>query len=486
MAMIHFIKYRIKFILLFWIAIWLSVTINSTAQTADKNTSPGLKISTFDVNATPPIGTQLTYDPMINSSDLSLRAKGVVLTGAGKPIVMCAIDWIGIANESQDLFKRSLADAAKTIPERVVIHTVHQHDAPISDLTAEKILNDHQIPVGAFDSSFTKELVVSIQQSIRNSLENAEVITDIGLGEAPVYQVASNRRVNKKDGKIISMRGSSSRDPALRDLPEGLIDPDVSLLSFWNKDKPLAVLSFYATHPQSYYLTKIANPDFPGIARHLRQLAIPDALHVHFAGAGGNIAAGKYNDGSHENRLILAERMADGMKRAWENTVKQKVEVKNVQWITVPLFLPYNPEVAKIEGQINKMNERLLTNNLGRLGWFKRRLEGKSIEAACLVVSDARILFMPGELFVEYQLAAKSMASDKFVAMAAYGDYGPFYIGTKEAYSEGGYEIESSPVTADSEEYILNAIHTLLKKADNCNGILKYADNKGNCNDILR
>jgi hypothetical protein len=25
--------------------------------------------------------------------------------------------------------------------------------------------------------------------------------------------------------------------------------------------------------------------------------------------------------------------------------------------------------------------------------------------------------------------------------MAAYGDYGPFYIGTKQAYEQGGYEI---------------------------------------------
>ena len=31
---------------------------------------------------------------------------------------------------------------------------------------------------------------------------------------------------------------------------------------------------------------------------------------------------------------------------------------------------------------------------------------------------------MPGELFVEYQLAAQQMRPNDFVAMAAYGDYG--------------------------------------------------------------
>ncbi|WP_080905363.1 hypothetical protein [Parabacteroides sp. Marseille-P3160] len=426
-----------------------------------------LKISVFDVNATPPVGSQLTYDQMRNSGDLSLRAKGIVLLGMEKPIVLCAIDWIGIANESQDSFKVALAEAAGTIPERVVVHTVHQHDAPICDFTAEKILKEHNLPTGCFDGTFARQLIKCIQEEIRLSILQADTITDIGMGRAQVYKVASNRRINIRYGKIISMRGSSEHDSVVRSMSEGVIDPEISLLSFWNKDKPLAVLSFYATHPQSYYLTKVANPDFPGIARYMRQLSVPDALHIHFNGAGGNIAAGKYNDGSHENRLILSERLVDGMKRAWESTKKCKVKAKDVCWVTERLYLPYNPEVSEIEKTICNMNGRLLANSLGRLGWYKRRMAGKYVEASCLAINDARLLFMPGELFVEYQLAAKSMNPDKFIAMAAYGDYGPFYIGTKRAYSEGGYEIESSPVTADAEEYILNAIHTLLNKSNN-------------------
>ena len=39
---------------------------------------------------------------------------------------------------------------------------------------------------------------------------------------------------------------------------------------------------------------------------------MPEALHVHFNGAGGNIGAGKWNDGATENRLVLADRLAAG------------------------------------------------------------------------------------------------------------------------------------------------------------------------------
>ncbi|HBK32226.1 MAG TPA: hypothetical protein DDZ96_00055 [Porphyromonadaceae bacterium] len=426
-----------------------------------------LKIGTFDVDATPPVGNDLAYDPMTASWDFSLRARGIVLIGAGKPIVLCAIDWIGIANESQDVFKQSLALAAGTTPGRVAVHTVHQHDAPICDFTSEKILKKNHLPVGCFDGTFARILIKNIQQAISNTLKNLQAVTAVGFGKAPVYEVASNRRIDMVNGKIRTMRGSSCDDPSLRAKPEGLIDPEVSVLSFWNKEKPVAVLSFYATHPQSYYRTGIANPDFPGIARCMRQLAVPDALHIHFNGAGGNIAAGKYNDGSRINRLVLAERMADGMKRAWDHTIKASVSSKNIQWATQPVLLPVNSKTAGIEKEMFKQTGPYLTNNMGRLGWYKRALEGKTIDMNCLAINDnIRVFFVPGELFIEYQLNTKAMAPDKFVAMAAYGDYGPFYIGTKQAYQEGGYEIESSPVTEEAEKVILDTIHSLYRQTE--------------------
>lgn len=420
-------------------------------------------LSVFDIDATPPVGSWLAYDPMEKSWDLSLRARGIVLSGMEKPIVLCAIDWIGISNDSQDAFKQALADAAKTDPEYVVVHTIHQHDAPICDFTAEAILQEEGIDPVSFNGDFARDLLLKLKTEVARSLTNRQPVTHISTGSAPVYQVASNRRIINKDGTMEVMRATACKDSVLRAKPEGLIDPEVSLIAFWNSEQPLAVLSFYACHPQSYYLTKTANPDFPGVARFYRQLAVPEALHVHFNGAGGNIGAGKYNDGSPENRMILAERLADGMERAWRNRVHIPVSADDIQWKTEPVALPVVPEAKeKIESEMKIQNMRYRTNNLGRLGWIKRREAGKTIDIACLAVGPARALFMPGELFVEYQLAAKAFRKDLFVTMAAYGDYGPFYIGTKEAYTQGGYEITSSPVTADAEDILMNAIRKLL------------------------
>jgi hypothetical protein len=78
------------------------------------------------------------------------------------------------------------------------------------------------------------------------------------------------------------------------------------------------------------------------------------------------------------------------------------------------------------------------------------------------------MLSLPGELFVEYQLAAKQMRPDLHVMMAAYGDYGPGYIGTSAAYSEGGYETAagSSSVGPEAEVVLMTAMESLLKETE--------------------
>src|SRR5207244_1897512 len=83
-----------------------------------------LRVATFDVDATPPIGSMMAYDPVTNRWDLGLRARGIVVLGAGEPIVLCAFDWIGMANEGHDAFKAALARAAGTLLRRVTVHTL--------------------------------------------------------------------------------------------------------------------------------------------------------------------------------------------------------------------------------------------------------------------------------------------------------------------------------------------------------------------------
>jgi hypothetical protein len=439
------------------------------APSSDPPPSPSLalRVATFDVDATPPVGSLMAYDPVTNHWELGLRARGIVLLGAGEPIVLCAVDWIGIANEGHDAFRGALARAAVTSPRRVAVHALHQHDAPDCDFSAERILNEAGVDPRQFEGRFQRQVIADLERAVRESLPRAQPLTHLGLGEARVDQVASNRRILGLDGKVRATRWTATKDPAIRAEPEGTIDPILSLVSLWNGERPVAVLSYYATHPQSYYRTGLPNPDFPGLARFLRQLAVPSALHVHFTGAGGNIGAGKYNDGSPENRLVLAERLADGMRRAWESTKRQPISAADVSWTVESVALPPAKHLtaAKLESDLKERAGALVAaGGASRLAWLRRCQAGHELEVQCLRLGRARILHLPGELFVEYQLAAKAMRPDLFVALAAYGDYAPWYIGTDVAYSQGGYETgpDASNVAPEVEAVLMAAIRKLL------------------------
>ncbi len=101
-----------------------------------------------------------------------------------------------------------------------------------------------------------------------------------------------------------------------------------------------------------------------------------------------------------------------------------------------------------------------------KLVWLLRCQSGDTIDVSCLRLGKARVLHMPGELFVEYQLAAQQLCPDLFVAMAAYGDYAPGYIGTEIAYGQGGYETSprASQVAPGVERVLMEAVRELLQR----------------------
>jgi hypothetical protein len=425
-----------------------------------------LKVGVFAVDASPPVGSPLAYDPTKGVVH-PLSCRGVVLIGEGPPVVLCAVDWIGIASDGQVEFRRALADAAGTDPGRVAVHTLHQHDAPFCDFSTDRVLAAHGINREITDAPFDRDVIARAAAAVRVATRGVRAVSHLGLGEAEVEKVASNRRVLGPDGKVQYVRYTACKDPELRAKPVGTIDPLLKMISLWDGAAPVVVLTYYATHPQSYYRTGLANPDFPGIARDQRQAAT-GIVHVHFDGAGGNIGAGKWNDGSPENRQILADRVAAGMAKAWAATVKTPIKGTDMAWESVPVALPPAPhlDLARLEAAVSDTKKPARERSVAatELVWLRRCLKGDTIDIACLHLGKARVLHMPGELFVEYQLAAQKLRPDLFVAMAAYGDYAPGYIGTEISYPQGGYETgpHASLVAPGVERVLLDAITRLL------------------------
>lgn len=446
------------------------LVLATSLSTSSAHAAQPLLIAVFQADVTPPLGSPLcngNVPPTLKVVD-PLSARGLVLTGAGKPIVLCAVDWVGIGNSGYAAWRSALGEAAGTSADRVALHAVHQHDAPGCDFAVEAILARHGLSGQAFEPDSAREAIARTAAAIREAVEDPVHVTHIGLGEAVVDRIASNRRVLGPDGNVSFFRRSFCTEPAGIEAPEGLIDPHLRLINFWNADRPVASLTFYACHPQSFYGRGAVSADVAGLARGLREATLPNVAHIHFAGASGNVAAGKYNDGSPGRRFELAGRLADAMARAREAAKKKPVSAEEVRWIVHPICFP--PRAGSSEEQFRRklddpkipMAERVRAAR--DLAWLRRAEQRETIDLTCLRIGKAFILGLPGEPFVEYQLAAVKTRPDALVCMAGYGDFGPGYIGTAIAYQEGGYETgPPSRVGPDAEPALLEAISQLLK-----------------------
>ncbi|GLU52818.1 hypothetical protein [Dyadobacter frigoris] len=429
-----------------------------------------IRVGVFNVDATPPVGSPVAYAIARSVTD-PLSARGIVILSDQKPIVLCAVDWIGISNEGQDVWRKQLAQAANTTIDRVSVHVLHQHDGVRCDFTIEKILEQYGLGGTSIDNPFVSKVINNVAAAVTEAIKNAQPVTHIGFGQAKVDSVASNRRILGPDGKVAIIRWSSSKDPAAITAPEGLIDPWLKSVSLWNGDKPIVVMSYYTTHPQSYYGKGDVTCEFIGIARNAREKSLNGVPHINFNGASGNISAGKYNDGSVPMRPVLAARVEIAMKKAWDSTKKRRITSDEMSWKNVGIILPLGKNIIeedlrkRLSDQKATLSERYRAAE--KLAWYQRSMDKTAVNISSLRLGKVWLLNVPGELFVEYQLAAQKLRpSGEYVCTAAYEEYGPGYIGTKIAYSQGGYETGDivSGVAPEVEEVLAKAIEQVLKR----------------------
>src|SRR4051794_28911454 len=175
---------------------------------------PALHLASFGSDVTPPAGHPLCggWIEPVRGVDDPLRALGVVLLGPEAPVVLCAVDWCGLRNDAHLAWRKALAQAAHTTPERVAVHCVHQHNAPFADLEAERLLEAVDGAPPSLDLKFFDKAVGKAADALRDGLKKTEEVTHLGVGQAKVEQVASNRRIVGADGKVKWTRYSATKD----------------------------------------------------------------------------------------------------------------------------------------------------------------------------------------------------------------------------------------------------------------------------------
>src|SRR5690606_33660324 len=106
--------------------------------------------------------------------------------------------------------------------------------------------------------------------------------------------------------------------------------------------------------------------------------------------------------------------------------------VDDIVWRTaqfVPVPNPMLDEAAIVAAIGNKEGSVVSRNRPSfQLAWLRRCQAETPLQVSSMQIGDISLLHLPAESFLEYQLFAQKQAAGQFVATAAYGDGGPWYI----------------------------------------------------------
>lgn len=427
-----------------------------------------IRIATFSQDITPPIGHPLCagWYPPAKAISEPLYAIGLVLVAEEmSPMVLCTLDWAELSNGDYIRWQTKLALAVGTSPDHVAVHCTHAHDTPWPDRDAQNILDAYGWPNVIMAGDWAERACEATSKAATMAMVDLKPCTHFSTGDSCVDRIASNRRLVGTDGKIWAMRWTRTTDPMVRAAPEGVIDSLLKTIGFWHNSEPLAVVHYYAVHPTSIDGTGVVNPEFVGMARNQRS-AESGVPHLYFTGCAGNVAAGKYNDGTADNRELFARRIYNAMHAAEQSGQLQPLRA--LRWVSEPVLLPPRPDMdeedllSKIHSHTDKTDGKNLSRMALMLTYLRRREQ--PIHVTCLHLNAmTAILHLPGEAFIEYQLHAQEVRRDAFVAVASYGDLGTGYITLEQSFHEGGYEPTDSFVSGESEQILRSAIDRVMR-----------------------
>lgn len=421
----------------------LLLLISLIPVTVNEGADPPFRLATFEADVTIPLGHRcMGILPTKSKAVLDpLEARGFVLLSDQQPVVLVAVDWCEIRNGAYDEWRETLAKAAGTSRERVLVSSLHQHDAPVTDREAQLLLDSVGMEKELYDPEFQAECLKNLSQALKESLEDPRPVTHLGIGQTKVEGIASSRRVVLEDGTISWGRYSASGGNEFhKNAPDGPIDLFLKTITFFQNEEPLLMLHAYATHPMSFYGRGDVSSDFVGLARRRMQREHPRAFQIYVSGCSGDVTAGKYNDGTPAARELLTQRLFESMEKSWQAT--KKLPLTSLAFRNDSFDLPFHEgdEFQRehleqtLKNEQAKEGDRILAAM--SLSSLDRKARGQKIDMPCLDLGAAQIVVFPGEAFVGYQLIAQQMRPDSFVMGIGYGECWPGYVPTKAAFDD--------------------------------------------------
>lgn len=418
--------------------------------------------------------------------DLPLWATALALEDDGAAAVVVDVDLVYIWEEDAAQVRERVAELTGLRVSAIRLSYTHTHSGPYTP--RESWIDAGSEMVDPYLDSLPDRIAGAALGALKST---RPVNLAAGMGTC---EIAVNRRVARpEDGRIVVGRN-----------PEGPVDHDVGVVRLDDRDgEPLATIAHYACHPTTVGPDNtLITPDYPGVAKRVVEEAT-GATCLFLQGAAGDVGPiyGTARDGIDEYR-ILGRRLGHETARVWHANDPRRRESSyagtlesgaplamyddepspeshGLSVATRDLELPVRdlPAIETAEREYGTAQDRL--EELREEGADEEEVRAAQMhtkrakiqrdlasefgdsehlvfELQAITFGEVALVAMPGEPFVETALRIKESAPFQTTLFSGYSNVGHCYVPTADAYDDGGYEVNRTPVRPGAVDRIVS------------------------------
>ena len=465
-----------------------------------------LKVGTSRVDITPPVGMPhanwgSSVHQVAEGIDMPMYCNVMYLESESSKnkVVMLDFDLCSMSEEIDSMVRDAVMSNLDIPKESIRICLSHTHAGPPygkDNLNGAGWITEGVELINPYYDSFPEKISKAIDEAVR-SVVDCNVSYGSGRSDINI-----NRRPVDKSGTLFTGRNW-----------DGPVDHSVDVIGFDTAEgNPVATIVGYACHPHILGPeNRLISPDYPG---HMRKTVeeIVGGSCLFFQGYAGNQGpvhtfvgdvevarkAGKLL-GLEASKVRMSldpfereEKLVEIIPAGADLGIYEDVIINepnddltiNNAYIDLPTlnFPPYEEASEIYENAIEELKKaresgnqdkiKKMVSNAKRANFTRRNsLRSKNgkvnIWIQTIKIGDIVLQGLPLEPFIEYGDRIKSLNPNKKVILSGYTNCIHGYLPTAKAYEEGGYETRNTPLSPESEEIIIDACDSEIKKIDN-------------------
>ena len=433
-----------------------------------------LKAGAAMIDITPPLGTHLAgsgageHRPSEAVMD-PLFAKAIVFETGDRRVCMVILDLTIVTGDYSDRIRAAIGEQTGIPPEAIMVQATQTHSAPslgyfllAPDFPLDTTAETEYLRGG--ERAYGDRAAAAAVEAAVQAVGKLEPVR-IGLGRGVLGDLAFNRRGIRRDGTIAMPKPRGREEQPFGNAEicylEGPMDPEVGVCCVYDMDmQPLVFLLHFTCHPVNVFgcpgTYRAVSADWPGAwTREMQQRFGSDLVPLVVNGCCGNINPWHPFDPDFlpdhrrmgRELALMSERIVRGMAFLDNAALDCRVEQVGLPFREIP-----DRRLREVEGILagNPQPPRGADGEVDR-AWF-RAASTRSVELCrqrdaefpyeiqAFRIGDLGVIGLPGEPFVEGQLALKTNSAAPFLFPAHLTTQYVGYLPTRAAYARGGHE----------------------------------------------